>query len=203
MVFVTFVLPTIGRPSLLSAVASLQSQTNPDWNAIVVFDGTRPTDDVQAALDADDRFTVECIAKTGSSASGGTTNRAGAVRNVALDAVASLSDVPKWVAFLDDDDRLASSYVDALVSGRQDVDVVVFQMRKGAMVLPWDRDVARQTFHKGRVGISFALNTLATVAAGTRFSPSRYEDFNLLASLRDKGATIHLSDAGPQYIVRP
>lgn len=204
MVFVTFVVPTVGRPSLMAALASLAAQTDADWSATVVFDGVEPSG-AGSVIDADPRLNAVCIPKTGSSASGGTTNRAGAVRNVALDSIAGASEAT-WVAFLDDDDTLEPTYVAALrgeAAAHPDTDAVVFQMRKGSARLPWDGDVARQTFHKGRVGISFALRFASTVKTGTRFVPSRYEDFNMLDALRRNGATIRLSDAGPQYIVRP
>ena len=42
MTLITFIIPTIGRPSLLRAIESLYKQTVWDWKAIVVFDGIQP-----------------------------------------------------------------------------------------------------------------------------------------------------------------
>lgn len=36
---VTFIIPTIGRDTLSKTIDSLINQTNPNWKAIIVFDG--------------------------------------------------------------------------------------------------------------------------------------------------------------------
>jgi glycosyltransferase involved in cell wall biosynthesis len=38
----TFIIPTIGRPTLKRTINSLQQLTNKNWNAIVIFDGISP-----------------------------------------------------------------------------------------------------------------------------------------------------------------
>jgi glycosyltransferase involved in cell wall biosynthesis len=37
----TFIIPTIGRPSLKYAIKSLKDQTIQNWNAIIIFDGIK------------------------------------------------------------------------------------------------------------------------------------------------------------------
>jgi glycosyltransferase involved in cell wall biosynthesis len=36
---ITFIIPTIGRKTLINSLQSLISQDNPNWCAIVIFDG--------------------------------------------------------------------------------------------------------------------------------------------------------------------
>ena len=38
---ITFIIPTIGRKTLIKSIKSLQNQTNQNWNAIIIFDGIK------------------------------------------------------------------------------------------------------------------------------------------------------------------
>ena len=40
---ITFIIPSIGRPSLQRTINSLMDMKDPDWKAIIVFDGINPT----------------------------------------------------------------------------------------------------------------------------------------------------------------
>lgn len=87
--------------SVKSAVHSVLDQTFSDFELLVVVDGS--TDDTMAVLDAfdDDRLTTIDQENAGLSAA----------RNTGLAAAAG-----DWVVFLDDDDRAASDWLDALAS---------------------------------------------------------------------------------------
>ena len=39
----TFIIPTIGRSTLIDSIKTLLNQTNSKWKAIIIFDGIEPT----------------------------------------------------------------------------------------------------------------------------------------------------------------
>jgi glycosyltransferase involved in cell wall biosynthesis len=175
---ITFVVPTVGRPSLAAAVASLLAQDDPAWRAILIGDGLEP----QAPDDP--RFRTLRVEKIG---------HPGLVRNEAFRYVRTA-----WAGFLDDDDRLAPQYVRKLREQGRRADVVVFRMCHPQLgVLPRD-DVVRH----GNVGISFAVRTrlLRTTPFRADYIHSN-EDFELLRDLELRGATIRFS-ADCCYLVR-
>ena len=43
---ITFIIPTIGRPTLSKSIESLINQTNKNWEAIIIFDGIKPNIEV-------------------------------------------------------------------------------------------------------------------------------------------------------------
>ena len=87
---ITFIIPSIGRDTLINSIQSIQNQTNENWKLIVIFDGVKSTLDFQ-----DDKIKVFEIEKTGEC-----TNNAGNVRNYGMQYVDT-----EWIAFLDDDDE--------------------------------------------------------------------------------------------------
>ena len=36
---ITFIIPSIARLSIITTIESLKKQSNPNWNAIVIYDG--------------------------------------------------------------------------------------------------------------------------------------------------------------------
>jgi len=36
---ITFIIPSINRPSIVNSINSLSNQTNPNWECIIVYDG--------------------------------------------------------------------------------------------------------------------------------------------------------------------
>jgi glycosyltransferase involved in cell wall biosynthesis len=176
---VTFIIPTIGRPTLKAAITSLQKQKNKNWRAIVIFDGIKPTH----VSTTDPRISCIEITKLGQ------LNHAGAVRNCGMEHVKT-----EWIAFLDDDDIVSDDYTDRLLEEiglNSQVDVVIFRMyhpyRGNFIPRPQDK-----TFSEGNVGISFSMKT-ALYRAGFDFKPGGTEDFNLLNRLREEGCKMVLS----------
>ena len=82
---ITFIIPTIGRSTLSNTLESLINQTNPNWKAIVIFDGVSST-----IKNTDRRISVIESSKLGK-----TYNSAGVVRNYGI----TLADT-EWVAFV-------------------------------------------------------------------------------------------------------
>ncbi|OJW68413.1 MAG: hypothetical protein BGO68_05665 [Candidatus Amoebophilus sp. 36-38] len=183
---VTFVIPTLGRPTLERTLISLQNQHNPSWKAIVVFDGIKGT-----KLSSDPRIKFIQISKIGQF------NHGGEVRNQGMEQVTT-----EWVAFVDDDDYLSPDYVDRLeeeINLKPNLDVVIFRMyhpnREAFIPSPQVRN-----FSEGNVGISFSMRT-ALYKAGFKFTPSSVEDFKLLEYIRKEGHKMVLSPYAT-YLIR-
>ena len=58
---ITFIIPSINRPSIINAVNSLLSQTNPNWKCIIIYDG------VDGFKFDDDRIKIVVTEKLGGS----------------------------------------------------------------------------------------------------------------------------------------
>ena len=192
---VTFVIPSINRPSLQRTLKSLMVQTNPSWRATVVFDGVMP--DNRTPPDPRIRY-VFLNKKMGDVKSDGAHGRAGRVRNYGIDARSS----GPWIAFVDDDDVLHPEYVETLqqtVNGGSP-DVVIFRMQYAdGTVLP---PPGATDFTKNNVGISFAYRK-PLFDAGFQFAGnSETEDFDLLDKLRRAKRRIVMHPS-VRYFVEP
>jgi hypothetical protein len=92
----------------------------------------------------------------------------------------------EWLAFVDDDDTLATCYIDALqseVAATPGVNVVVFRMITPSNVtIPPPHFDANNAITFGYVGISFAFKR-ELFTQGFRFVNSRGEDFELVSNL--------------------
>lgn len=163
---ITFIIPTIKRPTLNRAIGSLLNQTDPDWKAIVVFDG------VPITRFEDKRITCISIPKTG------TLNHAANVRNKGIEMAKT-----DWVGFLDDDDTISPNYVEKFKEELKltpDAKCIIFRMYNHLSIpkiLPAPED---KNFFEARVGISFALKKDLNLF----FKPSNIEDFRLLEAIR-------------------
>jgi len=137
---VTFVIPSVNRPTLQASIDSLIMQSNPNWQCVIVYDGVDGSD-----FD-DPRIRTIRANKLGGF---GQTGMAGLVRNIGIETVDT-----EWVAFLDDDDTLMLGYVEKLLSKYKDFDAVVFRMKyQNGAIIPLPHD-SRMYFCN--VGISFA-----------------------------------------------
>jgi len=181
---ITFIIPTIGRPTLQRTLDSIRANTNSSWKAIVMFDGVEPT-----ITSDDSRIQILRMNKTG------TLNYAGRVRNHAI----TKSNTP-WIGFVDDDDVITPNYVEDLISHlKENPDVVIFRMKDKEIVLP---PKEATVFKLNQVGISFCLKTDIFIGEQIWFEPSSTEDFQLLNRLRRLGKQIIISPH-INYIVRP
>lgn len=175
---VTFIIPSVNRPTLQRTIHSLQQQNNPNWEAIIVFDGVEPSNTVK-----DPRIKILQCLKTG------VMNHAGEVRNKAMQHVKT-----EWIAFVDDDDSLSRNYVDCLVEESKlcpDASVVIFRMwhnsQQKVFPLPNHTD-----FSECCVGISFSIKT-NLYQSGIKFQPGPTEDFQLLDTIRKGGHKMVIS----------
>jgi glycosyltransferase involved in cell wall biosynthesis len=190
--FVTFILPTIQRPSLQRALTSLFQQTCRNWKAIILFDGCQPMVKILPSL-KDPRIMYASIEKTGVVSA--IHSKAGHVRNVGLHWVRS-----PWVAFLDDDDRLTPDYVERLQEechATPTTDLVVFKMIDKARIIP---PPSSTQLVKNEIGISFAYRS-SLIQEGFRFGFSEYENYHLVHSIYHAGKQVVFSPY-LTYIVR-
>ena len=113
--FVTFIIPSLNRPSLVRSLDSLFNQTDTDWCCIIVFDGY----DKKIKINKSYQDRIQCIQHDN-------IGEAGLLRNVGLTEVSS-----SWTAFLDDDDYLKPTYVEHLrnyANKDQDLELIYFSI---------------------------------------------------------------------------
>ena len=176
---ITFIIPSIGRPTLQRALLSLQNQTDMEWRALVIMDGVDITNPV-----TDERIQYMRVDKLGE------LNHAGRVRNVGMEAEKERS---SWFAFLDDDDTLTPDYVEKLrhaIQTHPEMEVFIFRMHfNESDVPPFNIDL--NNIGVGQIGISFAIKT-SIFCEGFKFEPSHLEDFYLFDRMRSAGKKIHM-----------
>lgn len=183
---ITFIIPTIGRESLIDAIESIQKQTIPYWKTIIIFDGIKSNIKIE-----DNRITIIEIEKKGKNI-----NNAGNVRNVGMELVDT-----EWIAFLDDDDYIEVDYIETFYRELElvkDIDVLIFRMiNHDNQIFPY---LQSNNFYKGEVGISFVMRK-KLIDYGYIFEPNDFEDYELLNKLRNDNYKIMISPY-IKYIVR-
>jgi glycosyltransferase involved in cell wall biosynthesis len=178
---ITLIIASKGRPTLTRTLHSLISQTDPVWKAIVVNDGTKPSDEILKYAQ-DPRISFTTIPKTGTKNHGAVIRNAG-IQNATTD----------WVGFVDDDDSLSVGYVhlfkDEIIKNPK-LDLVIFRMiyDNGNVLPPW----GVTNFTVNRVGISFAYKK-KLFDQGLTFIPDEREDFYLLDKIRSGGHNYMIS----------
>lgn len=172
---ITFIIPTIKRDTLNRSINSLLKQYNPNWKAIVAYDGVSK-DEYQ-----DPRIVSISIPKIG------VNNHAGLVRNAAMKLVES-----DWIGFLDDDDTLSYDYVEKFyeeIKLNPKSKCIIFRMKSKFEVEQVLPAANHKNFIKNKVGISFAFKKDINV----EFEPSTVEDFNFLDKIRNLGHKMIIS----------
>lgn len=164
---ITFIIPSINRPTIVSTVGSLLNQTNPNWGCIIIYDG------VEGITFDDVRIRIINIPKTGSFGVGG---QSGLVRDHGIKIVDT-----EWIGFLDDDDTIHPDYVKTLSEKYLNYDFVVWRMKyTNGHTLP---EIHKNDLVYGKVGISFSYknkfdNLFFNVNGGV-------EDFEFLMKLKN------------------
>ena len=166
---ITFIIPSLNRPTINRSVESLLNQTNPNWLCIIIYDG------VDGVEFNDERIKCLKIEKTGMvSSSGG--GESGLVRNFGIKESKT-----EWVGFLDDDDTLHQDYVKDLFEKYSEYDFVVWRMiYTDGKILPPDND----DLSYGSVGISFCFkNKFENLLFDRNINGEDYEMVTKLKSL--------------------
>ena len=164
---ITFIIPSLARLSLLTTIESLKKQSNPNWRAIVIYDGVDgPTfDDKRVKIIKSEKIGLE----------GPNNGQSGLVRNIGIKKTET-----EWIGFLDDDDTIHPDYVSTLVEKYLDKDFVVWRMKyQNGVILP---PIKHNELTFARVGISFCYKkSLGEIL----FDNNRDgEDFDFLMKLK-------------------
>lgn len=164
---ITFIIPSLNRSTITRTVDSLLNQTNPNWNAIILYDG------VVGTVFDDERIKTLDIPKTG--LVGPANGQSGLVRNVGIKMVKT-----EWIGFLDDDDTIDVNYVSTLSEKYLKNDFVVWRMKyQNGLVLPPQQ---LNDLYFGAVGISFCYKNKFD---NLLFDNNRDgEDFDFLSKLK-------------------
>ena len=181
---ITFIIPTIGRSTLINSINSLKNQTIKDWYAIIIFDG------ISCNIDIDDNRikVLECDKK------GININSAGEVRNYGMSFVET-----KWIAFLDDDDIIETDYIETFYNEMNlynDLDIIIFRMNDNGRIIP---KLKTDNFYLCDVGISFILKK-EIYDEGCKFTPDGAEDFLYLDKIRKLGKRMMISPYVKYYV---
>ena len=181
---VTFIIPTIGRNTLLNSINSLLNQTIEDWCAIIIFDGIKKNVSI-----SDDRIKIIEIDKLGSAV-----NNAGDVRNYGMSLIET-----EWIAFLDDDDIIADDYLEYFyreLKLNEELSVVIFRMKMGDRIVP---KLDTNNFYVCDVGISFIIHK-DIFEDNIKFIPDGAEDYLYLDLIRKSGYTMVISPYIKYYV---
>ena len=187
--FITFIIPTLGRESLLNTIDSLIKQTDNDWNAIIIFDGIK-----NSFIDIlDSRIKIIEIEKTGNNL---IKNSAGLVRNIGIEMAST-----EWIGFVDDDDTISCNYISYLkqeLLNYENLELIIFRMMyENGVVLPskFDRNIIRN-----KVGISFAFKKELYSKYKYKFENNPYEDYMFLKNIQNNNHKILISSYVSYFI---
>lgn len=179
---ITFITPTIGRPSLINTIKSVVNQTCTNWKYIVVFDGIEIAPEFTELIGSDSRISIISIPKTGRR------NYAGTVRNIGIEQATT-----EWIGFVDDDDMISPFYVERMnyyIKQYPDMKCIIYRyIDYNNNILP---PIKYKNFKKGYVGISFCYKK-ELYNAGIKFNSSHIEDYLLLYKIRQNNCRIILS----------
>ena len=180
---ITFIIPTIGRDTLMNSINSLLNQTIKKWNALIIFDGIK-SNIIDNKIKKDNRIKIIEIEKKGINI-----NQAGNVRNYGI----SLSNT-YWIAFLDDDDIIANDYIEIFYKELElykniDLDIIIFRMIVDDRIIP---KIETDDFYLCDVGISFIMKK-SIYDFGISFTPDGAEDFLFLDKVRTNNYKMMIS----------
>ena len=174
-IFITFIIPSIGRESLKKSIQSLLDQDDNDWNAIILLDGIKNSYDKIE----DKRINIIELEKI---------NNAGLIRNIGINHCKNT----EWIGFLDDDDYLSTDYISSLkreILANKDIEICIFRMAyNNGYILPskYDKNIIMK-----KVGISFAAKKY--VFNGVKFTDYPFEDYLFLKDAQNKRYKIIIS----------
>ena len=135
MSLITFIIPSINRPTIDNTIQSLLNQTNPKWECFILYDG------VEGKNFDDPRIKIFNLNKLGKK--GERHGNAGLVRNEGIKMCKT-----EWIGFLDDDDTIHEDYVKTLFEKYTSYDFVVWRKNyQGSRVIISIFAISQRTIH--------------------------------------------------------
>ena len=184
-IFITFIIPTIGRESLINSLNSLLQQDDENWNALVIFDGI----DIQDNLINDNRIKYLKTEKLGNEY---IKSKAGLVRNYGINYININNITTEWIAFLDDDDTISNDYIYRLkeeIFLNNNIETCIFRMcYSNKYILP---TICDKNINRNKVGISFAIKSY--ISKIILFQNNPFEDYFYLKEIQNKKYKILIS----------
>ena len=183
--YITFIIPSIGRNSLLNTIDSLKNQNNNNWKAIIIFDGCKNILDEHYINDQILFYEIEktnCVI-----------NQASDVRNYALQFVES-----NWIAFLDDDDTISNDYVDYFLNQKNifNFDLFIYRMiNQDLKIFP---SLLSRDLIPCDVGISFIAKK--DIFEKVKFENSHCEDYDFLNLVKKYNYLILISNTIKYFV---
>lgn len=186
---ISFIIPSIGRPSIINTLSSLLNQTNQDWKCLVGFDGIKE-EDLKLNLPKDERIKYFYIDKKLGQIHN-VHNHAGKVRNYLINKVET-----EWIGFVDDDDSLEKRYIEWFEKEKNNhnFDCLIFKMKfsdKPLISPPY----GCFSLIEGKVGISFVINKNFINENKIEFINYVSEDFIYLKEIEKNNGIIKFSDS--------
>ena len=180
---IIFIIPTLGRQSLINTIQSLINLTSNDWKALIIFDGIKNNlDQIYInKINKNQQFIFLEINKCGIINENKINNCAGLVRNYGIEYLLNHEQEElktEYIGFVDDDDTLHPNYIDYLKKEelKFQFDLLVFRMMyKNFNIIP---HLLTKKIEKKNVGISFALKyEIIKNNKDLRFKNDCFEDF--------------------------
>ena len=202
---VIFIIPSLGRQSLISTIQSLINlniNSNNEWKALIIFDGIKNNldKDYIQTINKYQQFLFLEIEKSGIEIQQQQqqyqheNNCAGYVRNYGINYLISHEIQSEYISFLDDDDTIHPNYLDYLNNeeNNYDFEVIIFRMMyKNYNIVP---HLLTKKIERKNVGISFALKyELLVKNKELRFSNHSFEDFIFIFQLQNLKKKILIS----------
>ena len=166
MSLITFIVPSINRPTLDNKIQSLLNQTNPNWKCFVLYDGVDGKEFTDPRIET---FKLKKLGKKGERH-----GNAGLVRNEGIKMCNT-----EWIGLLDDDDTINEDYVKILSEKYTAYDFIVWRMKTtDGKVYP---ELTRNNLIKNRVGISISFkNKFPNMLFGNNDDGEDFEFVNKL-----------------------
>lgn len=189
----TFVIPSIGRQSIIKAIDSIFAQTLDIWECLILNDGI-PTN---PHLYSPEYFRISQINIPKCGEQNGNISFAGKVRNFAFPLITT-----PWMSFLDDDDALNIFYLywlNRYIKEEPELDCIIFTMGyANNSKIPHNYD----DFVTGDIGISFSVKTDFIRKHNILFNNQDNKDFQFLDQIRNAKGKIKISEQF-MYYIRP
>lgn len=174
---IIFIIPTIGRDSLINSINSLLNlKGNYIWKAIIIFDG------IKNNLDYDNNNLIFLeINKCGNI---DIKNNAGLVRNKGFEYILKNKIKSNYISFLDDDDTLNPNFIINLYNEEKifDFECIIFRMMyNNFKIVPHQLTTK---IEKKNIGISIALKYELIENNNFRFMNHPYEDYIFINKIK-------------------